>query len=225
MGGIASNPQVQNAINTLPQQPGQQPGEAQVYPPFGGGLNKPFVNAPYQPGQMPQKPGQPFQMPLPEGYQSPYATYGFDPALQSYLDQQNYRSATDAGTSFQYDPATQTFTGGTMSGKYNPIPLNVMQQAAGGNYGSLSPYFQSRFPQPTSPVPTVKPGMPTQTQPFTPRPYPGQGNDIRRGPMSPQMPQRPMPQFDPRRSGLGALSGLNGVPGNQNPLYFGPGYK
>jgi hypothetical protein len=113
-----------------------------------------------QPGQMPQKPGQPFQMPLPEGYQSPYANYGFDPGLQSYLDQQNYRSTFDAGVGYQYDPTNQTFTGGTMGGTYNPIPLNVMQQAAGGNRDVLNPYFQSRFPQPTTPPPTVKPGMP-----------------------------------------------------------------
>lgn len=147
-----------------------------------------------QPVQMPQKPGQPFQMTLPDHYQSPYANYGFDPGLQSYLDQQNYRSTFDAGVGYQYDPTNQTFTGGTMSGRYNPIPLSVMQQAAGGNRDVLSPYFQSKYPQqpqqpqmPRQPVPT--PGMPTdklrdilaglpQTQPQVmpqqPVPMPGQ---------------------------------------------------
>lgn len=40
-------------------------------------------------------------------------------------------------------------------------------------------------------------------------------------------PQQPQAQqlVDPRQSGLASLAGLNGVPGNQNPLYFGPGYK
>jgi hypothetical protein len=48
---------------------------------------------------------------------------------------------------------------------------------------------------------------------------------------APVMP-RPMPQVMPRQptpkpapQGLGGLAGLNGVPGNQNPRYFGPGRK
>jgi len=109
-------------------------------------------------------------MPLPSHYQSPYASYGFDSGLQSYLDQQNYRSATDAGTSFQYDPATQTFTGGTMAGRYNPIPLSVMQQVAGGNRDVLSSYFQPRFQQ-TQPT-TPKPIIPTPITPTAPTPTP-----------------------------------------------------
>ena len=71
--------------------------------------------------------------PLPANYQSQYGNYGFDSGLQNYLDQQNYRSNMDAGTAFKYNPSTQTFTGGTMAGQYNPIPLSAMQQAAGGN--------------------------------------------------------------------------------------------
>jgi hypothetical protein len=47
-----------------------------------------------------------------------------------------------------------------MGGRYNPIPLSVMQQAAGGNRDVLNPYFQSRFPQPTGPVPAVRPRPP-----------------------------------------------------------------
>jgi hypothetical protein len=283
MGGIANTPQFQNVADPARPQV-QQPVFAGATGSAGPGAPPPQGGFPQQPGQT-QQPGlvqagkggfgqgTPFQMPLPEGYQSPYSNYGFDSGLQSYLDNQNLRSMTDAGTSFQYDPTNQTFTGGTMSGRYNPIPLNVMQEASGGNYGSLSPYFQSRYPQPTSPVPTVKPGMdinqlkemlaglpqtqpqgPQQPQipkpqPFLPRP-PGMPQ-FPQGPQRPMpgipmpgipMPGRPMPQFDPRRSGLGALQqmlagqqvtpgrpalppGLNGVPGNQNPLYFGPGYK
>ena len=244
----------------------------------GGGFGTAQPGQPQQPGLVQAGQGgfgqgAPFQRPLPEGYQSPYANYGFDSGFQSYLDNQYLGSMSDAGVNYQYDPTNQTFTGGTMGGRYNPIPLSVMQQAAGGNRDVLNPYFQSRFQQtqptptfrtkpdqyagtiyegtggpgapppqvqqPTTPPPTVKPGMdinqikemyrgqprPMQPQgpqrPFNPRPFPGQGNDIRRGPMSPQI-QQPV---DPRRSGLGALPGLNGVPGNQNPLYFGPGYK
>jgi hypothetical protein len=230
MGGIASNPQVQNAINTSPQQPGQvqQPGQTQ----------QPFPGMPMNP----QIPGQ-VRTPNytnPDMAPSQYGNYGFDPGLQSYLDNQYRMSTVDAGVGFQYDPTNQTFTGGTRTGQYNPIPLNVMQQAAGGNRDVLNPYFQSRFPQPTSPVPTVKPRPDLFIDPARPGsqgPRPGPIIDPRR-----PMPGRPMPQFDPRRSGLGALQqmlagqqvtpgrpalppGLNGVPGNQNPLYFGPGYK
>jgi len=143
MSGIAGP--IQQTLGQVRQQP-------QMYEPGQPG----FGQQPQQPGQMPQKPGQPFQMTLPDNYQSPFASYGFDPGLQSYLDQQMYRSYTDGGVGYQYDPTNQTFTGGTMSGRYNPIPLNVMQQAAGGNRDVLSPYFQSKFPQ--QPAPTVKPG-------------------------------------------------------------------
>jgi hypothetical protein len=104
------------------------------------------------PGQVPPQGGK-GNRPLPSHYQSPYANYGFDPGLQSYLDQQNYGSSNDMGVAFQYDPTNQSFTGGTMAGNYNPIPLNVMQQVAGGNRDVLNPYFQSKFPQPTGPMP------------------------------------------------------------------------
>lgn len=103
-------------------------------------------------GQVPAQGGK-GNRPLPSHYQSPYANYGFDPGLQSYLDQQNYGSSNDMGVAFQYDPTSQSFTGGTMAGRYNPIPLNVMQQVAGGNRDALNPYFQSKFPQPTGPMP------------------------------------------------------------------------
>jgi hypothetical protein len=89
----------------------------------------------------------------PDRAPSRYGNYGFDPGLQSYLDNQYSASTMDAGTNYQYDPSTQTFTGSTMSGRYNPIPLSVMQQAAGGNRDVLNPYFQSNYPQQPTQVP------------------------------------------------------------------------
>jgi hypothetical protein len=191
MGGIAGP--LQQAVNTAGQAMGQVGGQIQQ-------LGSPIGQAV---GQVPQQPGNPFQMPLPSHYQSPYANYGFDPALQSYLDRQNYMSNNDAGVAFQYDPTNQTFTGGTMGGQYNPIPLSVMQQAAGGNRDVMAPYFQSRFPQPTGPVPRVKPG------PFEAM-LPGATSPVRPGPFQ-AMKQRyqgqPQPQTQPQniQRGLGGL--------------------
>lgn len=133
----------------FPQQP-QQPGQPGLVQAGQGGFGQ----------------GTPFSPP--PGFQSPYANYGFDPGFQSYLDNQYLGSMTDAGVNYQYDPTNQTFTGGTMTGRYSPIPLNVMQQAAGGDRSVLAPYFQSRFPQQPGPVPTVKPGT------FNPFDRPGQ---------------------------------------------------
>jgi len=122
-------------------------GPGQVAPPQGG-----FPQRDLGYGNPPPRPTVPAQggkgnMPLPADYQSRYGNYGFDSGLQNYLDQQYVGSTRDAGVGYQYDPTTQTFTGGTMSGQYNPIPLSVMQQAAAGNRDVLNPYFQSRFPQ------------------------------------------------------------------------------
>ena len=133
---------------------------------------------PQQPGQVPAQGGK-GNMPLPADYQSRYGNYGFDSGLQNYLDQQYVGSTRDAGVGYQYDPSTQTFTGGTRTGQYNPIPLNVMQQAAGGNREVLSPYFQSRFPQ-------------TATQPQRDLGY---GNP----PPRPRVMPRPVPQVMPRQ--------------------------
>jgi hypothetical protein len=167
MGGIVNNPQLQNAINFRPQQPGQP--------------QQPFGQQTTSGGPLPQ-------FTLPSHYQSPFASYGFDPGLQSYLDQQMYRSYTDGGVGYQYDPTNQTFTGGTMGGRYNPIPLNVMQQAAGGNRDVLSPYFQSKYPQsrfPQSPMPDIKnPIVELPRDPVTNRFY---------NPNDRQTPQQPMP--------------------------------
>jgi hypothetical protein len=224
-------PQVPPTLASAKGQPQVPP--AQPIPSAGGKggiINNPQLQQTMQLAQSLQQPGRPIppqgskgNRPLPEGYQSPFANYGFDPGLQSYLDQQMYRSYTDGGVGFQYDPTNQTFTGGTRSGSYNPIPLSVMQQAAGGNRDVLNPYFQSRFPQPTTPPPTIKPGMdinqikemyrgqprPMQPQgpqqPFNPRPYPGQGNDIAIAP--PYNPNAGIEQVQarPQQRGLGAL--------------------
>jgi hypothetical protein len=204
MGGIANNPQFQNAMQ-MARSIGQMPQQ------------------PQQPGQVPQQGGDkaPPVMTLPDHYQSPFASYGFDPGLQSYLDQQMYRSYTDGGVGFQYDPTNQTFTGGTMGGRYNPIPLNVMQEAAGGNRDVLNPYYQPKYPQQPGYIPPqVKPGMDInqlkemfqgqpQTQPMNPNQVYAGGNpnfDERTGTyINPQKPV-PMPGrriIDPVRPGYG----------------------
>jgi len=162
MAGAITGP-LQNIRDTVGQIPGQpqQPRQPQGgFPQFPGFPGFPgFPRFPRQ-GQTPTTPG--FNpRPLPEGYQSQYGNYGFDPQLQNYLDQQYVASTRDAGVGFQYNPTNQTFTGATMGGMYNPIPLNVMQQAAGGNRDVLNPYFQSRFPQqpgsPLTPGPNTAP--------------------------------------------------------------------
>ena len=203
MGGIAGPiQQVANTVGQVPQQPGQQPGRPNNFNPRQPGRpqqpgQNPLVNYsnPGQPmmPQMPQQPGQMpiFQRPLPEGFQSPYANYGFDPGLQSYLDNSYLGSMTDGGVNWNYDPTNQTFTGGTMGGSYNPVPLSVMQQSANGTGPGLTSYFQSRFPQPTSPMPTVKPGT------FNPFDRPGQ-------PTPHIMPQPFRNPYDPSRWQVGA---------------------
>lgn len=262
MGGIASNPQVQNAINIRPQLPpgvqmptGLPPsGEAQVYPPY------------FNTGLPPFDPNNPKGMPPPGG-----PMQGFNPARpdvgprpfmgnpQPSMPQQPYNPQ-------QLDAFKQMFQGQPPVQPMNPY--EGMTQVGPGSYERLDGSPGSMQPS-TSMTPLQKsmmdqynpqrPQMP-QTQPMNPQgsrgtlPYaptsqeaynrflatskPVQGgslpsyeqfvqNRLNQPQVLPArpMPGRPMPQFDPRRSGLGALSGLNGVPGNQNPLYFGPGYR
>ncbi len=205
-GGIANNP---NNPNNPFFGTDADPRAPRVYP------QQPQMREP----QRPQ--GQP-------GFQSPYANYGFDPGLQSYLDNQYRMSTMDAGVNYQYDPTNQTFTGGTMGGTYNPIPLNVMQQAAGGNRDVLNSYYQPRFPQQPGYIPPqVKPGMPQMPQPMSPQmPFPRFGGNDRRDnrddrnegrynprPQTPQqrgafpgMPMNPaQPPQGPQQRGLGGL--------------------
>jgi len=205
MGGIINNPQFQNVMDPA------RPGQPQV--PFG---QQPGFGQ--QPVQMPQKPGQPFQMTLPDHYQSPFASYGFDPGLQSYLDQQMYRYYTDGGVGYQYDPTNQTFTGGTRMGQYNPIPLNVMQQAAGGNSGVLQPYYQSRYPGVSVNAPQGQSVRNPQSPitPYGPEQLAFLQEKMQGQPTRPQMPQRPQTQLfnpmnrpqqpqGPQQRGLGGL--------------------
>ena len=157
--GTVQPPPGQQVIGFRSPRQGETMSDYNIYGP---------ANPPSNTGIVPAQGGK-GNMPLPANYQSQYGNYGFDSGLQSYLDQQNYRSNMDAGTAFQYDPAAQTFTGGTMAGQYNPIPLSVMQQAAAGNRDVLNPYFQSKFPQQPAPQRDLGYGIPPprpQVSPF-----------------------------------------------------------
>ena len=55
---------------------------------------------------------------------SGFNKYGFDRNLVDYLNKQKKLSTFDAGISYDYDPATQTFTGGTMAG---PVKKTLQQ--------------------------------------------------------------------------------------------------
>jgi len=70
--------------------------------------------------------------------------YGFDPALVDYLNKQKQMSTYDAGVSYQYDPATQTFTGATMAGpvKKTLQEMQAQQQTQGQPPGFAQPYMQ-----------------------------------------------------------------------------------
>ena len=219
---------------------GRQPVQPQVPAQGGkGGIQQPVQpQSPYTPigaqggkGDMPLPPGvqmpiglPPSQvpaqggkgnMPLPADYQSRYGNYGFDSGLQNYLDQQYVGSTRDAGVGYQYDPSTQTFTGGTMGGRYNPIPLSVMQQAAAGNRDVLNPYFQSRFPQtatqPQGGFPQRDLGYGNQLPQGMPRPVPQvqQPAQVMPRPMPQVMPRQPTPKPAPQVMPKG-LAGLRG---------------
>jgi len=54
--------------------------------------------------------------------------FGFDRPLLDYLNKQQEMSTYDAGISYQYDPATQTFTGGTRG--YGPIKKTLQEMQA-----------------------------------------------------------------------------------------------
>jgi hypothetical protein len=186
-------------IGLPPSQVPAQGGKAPV--PMGG-----FMGGPgqvQQPGQVPAQGGK-GNMPLPADYQSRYGNYGFDSGLQNYLDQQYVGSTRDAGVGYQYDPSTQTFTGGTMAGQYNPIPLSVMQQAAAGNRDVLNPYFQSKFPQQPAPQRDLGYGIP----PPRPQVFPARPQVMPR-PVPQVMPRQPTPKPAPQVMPRG-LAGLRG---------------
>jgi hypothetical protein len=73
-----------------------------------------------------------------------FNNYGFDPALVDYLNKQKQMSTYDAGVSYQYDPATQTFTGATMAGpvKKTLQEMQAQQQTQGQPPGFAQPYMQ-----------------------------------------------------------------------------------
>jgi hypothetical protein len=223
--------------------------QGQQQPPFDGGLNKPFVNAPYQP-----------------------ATNMMSEAdFNVFLQRQNEMQAANPNTTF-VNPA-----GGTVHNTYQDYvnEVNRGQQVVANNivsaqerarrgiigqgndirdsmpYGTPDSFgnLPNYYGQPQV-VPTQIQGLsrgqpsygPTSQEAYnrflaTAKPARGgslpsyeqfvQNRNTPRpiiGPMRPQMPQIQQP-VDPRRSGLAGLAGLNGVPGNQNPNYFGPGYK
>jgi hypothetical protein len=189
-----------------------------------GILNQTVQSVGQTAGQVTGQPvGQtPYQNQIPDGYQSPYANYGFDSGLQSYLDNQYIGSATDAGTAFKYDPTTQSFTGSTMGGRYNAIPLSVMQQTASGTGPGLASYYQSNFPTPSTPYFQSRSPQPVSIQPFNPynrpgqpTPFPGFGGNITAGnPRRDGFNERPPvvqpgpnvgPQPRPEQKGLGGL--------------------
>jgi hypothetical protein len=225
-GGVGPTPQV-------PPQGGKTPvtfprgvGDSFPTPPGGG-----YPPVPAQGGkggvQQPVQPSVPAQggkgnMPLPADYQSRYGNYGFDSGLQNYLDQQYVGSTRDAGVGYQYDPSTQTFTGGTMGGRYNPIPLSVMQQAAAGNRDVLNPYFQSNFPQQPTQVPAQGGKAQTGQVPVDMRPF-----------VNNMDPSRPFAYYDPAppKMSYGSVQEQNdaaardraarGIVGFEGPNYTG----
>jgi len=77
---------------------------------------------------------QPAQAPTRVNFES----YGFDKGLVDYLNNQREISSFDAGISYNYDPVTQTFTGGAMGG---PVTKTLAQiQAEAQNYANRPVY-------------------------------------------------------------------------------------
>jgi hypothetical protein len=75
------------------------------------------------------QPVQPTPQPVqstPSGYGN-FNEYGFDRPLLDYLNNQQKLSTIDAGISYSYDPATQTFTGGARGG---PIKKTLQEMQA-----------------------------------------------------------------------------------------------
>lgn len=70
--------------------------------------------------------------------QQDFGSYGFDQNVVDYLNKQRQGSATDAGTAYEYDPATQTFKGATMGGPVTKT-LDQIKQEAAGNFPQFTP--------------------------------------------------------------------------------------
>lgn len=71
-------------------------------------------------------------------YDDTFGSYGFDRPLVDYLNNQRKLSTLDAGISYDYDPATQTFFGGTMAG---PVKKTLQEMQAESQKPPL-PYFK-----------------------------------------------------------------------------------
>jgi len=109
--------------------PSQMPVPAK---PIVASTQMPLMQQPVRatPPSLPASPARPVQpQPQPQAnyggaQDSGFNNYGFDRNLVDYLNKQEKLSEFDAGISYRYDPATQTFTGGTMVG---PIKKTLQQ--------------------------------------------------------------------------------------------------
>jgi hypothetical protein len=139
----AQMPSMQRPVQATPA-PVQKPMQAAPAPmpassqmpvpakPIVAPVQAPLMQQPVQatPPSLPASPARPVQpQPQPQAnyggaQDSGFNNYGFDRNLVDYLNKQKKLSTFDAGISYSYDPATQTFNGGTMSG---PIKKTLQQ--------------------------------------------------------------------------------------------------
>ena len=109
-------------------------------------VQAPLMQQPVQatPPSLSVSPAQPVQpQPQPQAnyggaQDSGFNNYGFNRNLVDYLNNQQKLSTFDAGVSYKYDPATQTFTGGSMGG---PIKKTLQQMQTESQKPPL-PYFK-----------------------------------------------------------------------------------
>jgi len=128
---------MQNRLNAMrqPQQPVQAaPAPVQkpmqVAPAPMPSMQQPVREIPPSLPASPARPVQPqlqFQANYGGAQDSGFNNYGFDRPLVDYLNKQKKLSTFDAGISYNYDPATQTFTGGTMGG---PVKKTLQEMQA-----------------------------------------------------------------------------------------------
>jgi len=71
-------------------------------------------------------------------YEGEFTSYGFDRPLLDYLNNQQRLSTFDAGISYSYDPATQTFTGGTRGS--GPFKKTLQEMQAESRKTPLMPF-------------------------------------------------------------------------------------
>jgi hypothetical protein len=114
-------PQTQPQLQSQPQTQPQLQSQPQTQPQL---QSQPQTRPQTQPQPQPQL--QP-QANYGGAQNSGFDNYGFDRNLVDYLNNQKKLSTFDAGISYRYDPATQTFTGGTMGG---PIKKTLQEMQA-----------------------------------------------------------------------------------------------